>query len=232
MYNIPKKMVKVLTAGGREVSVSSFKMPKQRKPSTISQKLAKLEKQVKINQEEWKNIDASTSDAAIVVGGVFLLNGIAPGDGYQNRDGRQITMQSIQLKFRAESDSTATGTNSRNAVRFLLAIDKQSNGAAPAVGDILDLTSVSAIDAMRNLNNRKRFKILMDRRYEMSTVGPANMVDEFYLKRTNLQEVTFNAGTAGTVADIVTGSLYILYCSDTTTTPPTIVLNSRVRFTE
>lgn len=225
-------MVKVMTAGGREVSVTGFKMPKQRKQPSLSQKLAKLERQVKLSADEWKYVEATVNDTAIVVGAVALMNGLVPGDAINQRDGRQVSIQSLQLKFRGENDSTSTGTNSRNAVRILAVIDKQTNAAAPAVGDILDLSGSSAIDAMRNLNNRKRFKILMDRRYAISTVGPANFVDEFYLKRTNLCDTIFNAGTAGTVADITSGSMYLLYCSDTTTTPPSVIIQSRIRFTE
>lgn len=225
-------MVRVMTAAGREVSVSGFKMPKQRKPQSISQKLAKLEKQVKLNADEWKYFDLASSGTAIVTATLALLNGLVPGDGATNRDGRQVNVQSIQAKFRAENDVTSAGVDTRNTVRFIIFVDKQSNAAAPAAADILDLTSASAIDTMRNLNNRKRFKILMDRRYAISSAGPANIVDEFYIKRTNLVDTIFNAGTAGTIADITSGSIYLLYCSDTNTTPPSVVVTTRIRFTE
>lgn len=224
-------MVKVMTASGREVSVSGFKMPKQRKPQSLSQKLAKLEKQVKINQEEWKYIDVGFA-ATAVTGTLVLLNGCAPGDGASSRDGRQITIQSIQMKFRIECDATGSGANASTTGRFLVFVDKQSNGAAPNVGDVLDTSSTGFADALRNLNNRKRFKILMDRRYTVSIYSPGGIVDDFYIKRNGLAETVFNAGTAGTIADITSGSVYVMYGSDTIITPPSVVGNCRIRFTE
>lgn len=224
-------MVKVMTQGGREVSVSGFKMPKQRKPQSLVQKLAKFEKQVKINQEEWKYIDVGAATTA-GAGAVALLNGCAPGDGSSNRDGRQITIQSIQMKIRGEQDPSAAAANGTTVVRFMIFIDNQANALAPAVGDVLDTTSAGVADALRNLNNRKRFKILMDRRYVVSLLGDGGFADDFYMKRDGLCKTTFNAGTAGTVADITTGSVYLLYGSDTAVAPPPIVYNVRLRFTE
>lgn len=224
-------MVKVMSMSGREVSVSGFKMPKQRKPASLSQKLAKLEKQVRINQEEWKYIDVGAATTA-VAGMFLLLNGCAPGDGASSRDGRQITVQSIQMKFRGEQDPAGSVANASTTARFIVFIDKQANGAAPAVGDVLDTTSAGFADALRNFNNRKRFKIFMDRRYPVSILGNGSFADDFYLKRNGLTETVFNAGTAGTIADITSGSVYVLYGSDTVVQPPTVVLNCRIRFTE
>lgn len=224
-------MVKVLTATGREVSVSGFKMPKQRKAPSLGQKLAKLERQVKLNAEEWKYIDNGTSGTA-TTGTFVLMNGCAPGDGASNRDGRQITIQSIQVKIRIECDAAGAGANAGTTGRCLVFIDKQANAAVPAIGDLLDLSTAGFADAFRNLNNRKRFKILMDRRYPVSIFGPGEIADEFYMKRNGLCETVFNAGTAGTIADITSGSVYIVYGSDTVVTPPTMVVNGRVRFTE
>lgn len=221
-----------MTASGREVSVSGFKMPKQRKQPTLSQKLAKLEKQVRINADEWKMVENTAASTAIVTATLQLLNGLVPGDSINQREGRQVQIQSIQMKFRGENDVTSAGVDTRSTLRFIIAIDKQANAAAPAAADILDLSSSSAVDAMRNLNNRKRFKILMDRRYAISSAGPANFVDEFYIKRANLCDTVFNAGTAGTIADITSGSIYLLYCSDTNITPPTVIAQTRLRFTE
>lgn len=227
-------MVKVMSMSGQPVAVQGFKMPKQRKAQPLAAKVRKLEKQVLLNADEWKVIDSVGSTTASTTATFALLNGLAPGDGFNTRDGREVSIQSIQMKFRAEVDPSAAATNGTSPVRFIIFIDKQANAAAPTIGDLLDVSVAGAVDALRNLNNRKRFKILMDRRAYVSLLSPGGWTDDFYLKRTDLVKTIYNAGVAGTIADITSGSVYLMFCSDVVAAslPPAIVYNARLRFTE
>lgn len=222
--------VKVLTQGGQEVYVPKFKMPKKPGPPSLVKKVAKLEKQVRLQKDEWKSIETYMAGSAVAAGTLYLLNGTTQGDNINQREGRQIYVQSIQSNFRAEWNSGAV--TSPGTYRVILFYDKQSNGAAPAVSDLLDTSTALSCDALRNLNNRKRFKILLDRRYALTPTGASNsaIVDSFYLKK--FITTQYNAGTAGTVADISSNALYLLACSDEAVNGPNNSGVIRVRFTE
>lgn len=221
--------VRVMSMGGQEVSVPKFKMPKRTKASqSLVSKVSKLEKQLKLQEGEWKYIDTvQTSTASVSAGALSLINGCTQGDGPSNREGTQIHIKSIQMRIRTEFNS---GDASAGAVRVVLVQDKQANGAAPTVANIYATTTAVAVDALRNLDNRKRFKILADRTYIMSPNGDSGYQDDIYLKKPIVTQ--YNSGNAGVVSDISSNSLYILIASDQAANGPFVAFYARVRFTE
>lgn len=221
--------VRVMSMGGQEVSVPKFKMPKRSKPSqSLVSKVSKLEKQLKLQEGEWKYLDTiQTVTAAVTAGTLTLLNGCTQGDGPSNREGTQIHIKSIQIRVRTEFNAADA---SAGPVRFVLVQDKQPNGAAPTVANIYSVTTAAAIDALRNLDNRKRFKILADRTYVMSQNGTPGFQDDIYLKKPIVTQ--YNSGNAGVVSDISSNSLYVLIASDQAVNGPFLAFYARVRFTE
>jgi len=221
--------VKVMSMGGQEVSVPKFKMPKKTKSSqSLGMKVAKLEKQLKLQEGEWKYIDTiQLATASVAAGSLTLLNGCTQGDGPSNREGTQIHIKSIQVRLRTEFNAADA---SAGPVRFVLIQDKQPNGAAPTVANIYYTTTANAIDSLRNLDNRKRFKILADRTYVMSQNGTPGYSDDIFFKKPIT--VQYNSGNAGVVSDISTNSLYILVASDQAVNGPFVAFYARVRFTD
>lgn len=117
-------------------------------------------------------------------------------------------------------------------VRWLIVLDRQVNGVAAAVGDILFPTSTEV--GMRSLDKRKRFKTLLDKYTTLSILGQTGdvrMVHTYIkLKRPLITE--FNSGTAGTVADIVTNALYFIIMTNTSTAVPSYTARTRLRYTD
>lgn len=221
--------VKVMGMGGQEVSVPKFKMPKKPKSSqSLVGKVAKLEKQLKLQEGEWKYIDTiQLATASVSAGALTLINGCTQGDGPSNREGTQIFIKSIQVRLRSEFNALDA---SAGPMRFVIIQDKQPNGAAPTVGNIYSTATAGVIDALRNLDNRKRFKILADRTYVMSQNGTPGFQDDIYLKKPIT--VQYNSGNAGVVSDISSNSVYILVASDQAANGPFTAFYARVRFTE
>ena len=99
--------------------------------------------------------------------------------------------------------------------------DAQTNAAAPSVSDVLATT---AYDASLNLNNRDRFKILMDKFVThdaytngagtQTVAGGGTRVVKKYIRCNH--DVVFG-GTGATVGDIQSGSLIFLYIGSTAT---------------
>lgn len=179
---------------------------------------------------EKKVVDTLNNAVAINTTGVFtLLNAMVPGATEYQRVGRKISMSSVQLRgfIRFRQAGTAP---SNDFIRAILFYDRQPNGAAPVLADVLQdvdntggnsSTSLSSL----NINNADRFKILRDMYWSVpsasvataqnGTTGGAQLLDykpASFREFVSLKgmEVHFNAGTAGTIADITTGSLYLL----------------------
>lgn len=196
---------------------------------------------------ETKAVDLDSILAACdTTGTITLLNGIQEGAGFNNRIGRKVAMRSLHIR------GTVTGTNvatTPGLARAIIVYDKQTNGAAPVWADVV--TSVtqaagasSTVFGHINLNNRDRFVVLMDWVQTMpgqTAVSGVNNAAPFpnacemtinrFIKLKNL-ETQFNAtANPATVAQITTGSLYLLtFGSEPAATGFTFEFGSRLRF--
>jgi len=121
-----------------------------------------------------------------------LLNGLAPGTSASQRVGNQIRIKLIRCRYYVDEDY--------DLARFVLVYDRQSNGVAPTTAEVFqNITIVSEV----NWTYRDRFVFIED------TVIPFNGDDHYELCIETDLLTTYNNGSAGTVADIATGSLYI-----------------------
>lgn len=152
--------------------------------------------------------DSTFSNVAVNSTGSFtLLNGMATGSSGQTRLGRKILVKSVQPRISFQADTAAT----YNHVRMIIFVDRQANGSAPSVTDLL---AAASPQAMLNLDNSRRFRVLMDRSFPLigNSTTPSNsqegvIVDEY--RKVNVY-TTYNSGSVGDITDIETGSLYCL----------------------
>lgn len=171
---------------------------------------------------EKKFIDSTVSAQNITnTGALSLLNGVTTGDSMSTRDGQSIKCISILFSGKMRLTSVANVMQ----VRLIIFRDMQANGAAPAATDLL--VSASVTSAL-NLSNGKRFSVLYDRRFTLEPNGDQGAFAHFF-RKLNFH-TRFNTGTAGTIADIQTNSLYLLYLSDEATNYPLLTSDCRVRF--
>ncbi|AUM61657.1 capsid [uncultured virus] len=187
---------------------------------------------LQLGMGELKAVDTALAATAIdAASGVQLINGIGRGDDINQRNGREIVMKSIEVKFTLQ---VTPGTGTAQVHRVVLVYDRQTNGTALTWADVYG--AGPTILSVRNLENRKRFKVLMDRTFNMGaavvqTVGGHNFITDSFYRKMN-HPVTFNAGNAGTVADITTGSLYLMFIGSNAAgaTAGSIVAQARVRY--
>lgn len=178
---------------------------------------------------ELKVIDTSVASMAQdLTGSVLLLNGVATGTDFTDRIGRKICMKSILVRG---VSTPQDGITTARMVRMMIVYDSQPNSAAPAVTDVL-LTA--AAWSPNNLNNRDRFRVLVDKLQWHgggdTTAGTSfsdhnsSIVNKY--KKINLETV-FD-GTGATISDIQSGSLYMITVG-TTAAGTGGVFNGRVR---
>jgi len=187
---------------------------------------------------EWKYVD--TTIASVTFGSPNpirqLLNGLQVGSGVNQRIGRQVSIRSLEMIMDIDGE---IGITTPNHCRVVLFYDKQANGVQPAWSDLYETTSYTI--TARRLDNRKRFKILMDKHVLVAgnlalgaDVIPTKHTEKKFFKfRTPLQ-TTYNAGTAGTIADISTNSLYLFAITDIGVPTKQAILAAyiRVRYTD
>jgi len=151
-------------------------------------------------------LDTAATYAVDSAGSLALLNGLVPGTGATERIGQKITIRSLEL--RAYNYVTpATGEDQLH--RMLIVLDRQTNAAALTIAGVLQSANVYS---PRNLQNRKRFKILYDKMFNLNAAAEpgSRRALKMYMKLRRPIIADYNTGNAGTVADIVTNSLYLI----------------------
>ena len=177
---------------------------------------------------ELKTLQAAQALAADTTGAILLLNGIARGEDYNQREGRQIFMKHMELRIQ---NAVTGGTGVDQHHRYLLVLDSQPNGGALTITNVLE--SVSTL-AYPNLDYRQRFRILLDKTVVLNaTAEPFSHTFEKHFLRLNIP-VTFNNGNTGTIADIATNSLYFIALGTQAAgvTAGSCTVTSRIRFTD
>jgi len=191
---------------------------------------------ISTNSKEYKFVDTNLGDGITgaqhtVVGlssapNVFLLNGLKLGTSASQRIGNKIAMKSlywsINLGMKWSDNNPTSSVEGYNVpVRFIIVYDKQPNGAALTLGDLLsalsgvDNTTARSIDtnSPNNLNNRERFVVVADKRMILQSGGPsARQIKKF--KRLNTSVAYKSGATVGDITDITTGSLYAITFRD------------------
>ena len=115
------------------------------------------------SDREMKFHDIDVDDAVIAAGGTIAEDScvvIPQGVTESQRVGRQAHIKKIQWRWELVLPTTPTAANTCDIVRIILYWDRQTNGAAAGVTDILEANDFQSFN---NLAHRKRFKILYDK---------------------------------------------------------------------
>lgn len=174
-------------------------------------------------QQERKFFDTAVTDAVISSSGTVQTspNLVAQGTAEDERIGRKIIVRSIAARFQIQLPS---GTNQADltggdTTRIIIFIDKQCNGVATAV---LDLLETAVFDSFRNLSNQNRFVILSDRFFTFNRLvamtdgtntasTPTVIKDWRFYKKLNLP-IEFDS-TSGAITGIQSNCIQYLYIS-------------------
>lgn len=187
--------------------------------------------QTSLNENKTIDVDPATY-AFDTTGSITLLSGVATGADFTDRIGRKIFMKSLYIRGIIKPVDNNVGNT---LARMIIVYDMQPNGAAPGITDILKSSSPAS---QLNLNNRDRFRILIDKQWSIGAVSDASTsslsgsptvhtLKKF--KRLNLEEVF--KGTTSAITDISTGSIYMITLGDQAVGNGAVVsMSSRVRF--
>ncbi len=173
---------------------------------------------------EKKNHDLVGQITPGTTASIQQITNIPQGDTTITRDGGQVRLTSLDLKYTVKMNTSAT----RSFVRVILVQDKQTNQAIFTLADLLeDATASDNIVSMLNLNNKYRFKILYNEVIEIDDFGTQNKYRHIHKKLD--MRLRFDASTPS-IADLTSNSLALVFINDEATNFPTINFFNRVRY--
>jgi len=192
----------------------------------------------KFAKEELKVFDTSVDffmDATGEVPATGQLCFVQTGDTLNNRDGAVIHVKSLALRGVARFVPAAAATASTCGYIYVV-LDRQANGAAAAVTDVL--TSADMSVAHGNVPNQFRFRILkkiplvFNSQAGVTTAynNFSHVIDE-YIKFPTPVEMRYKAST-GAITDLASNNIFLLAGTDAQSDDTIVVhMESRLRFT-
>lgn len=140
-------------------------------------------------------------------------------------------MKSVQIRGMVRPNANATSC----VCRVMFVYDTQPNGALATIADIFQAATG---DSMLNLNNRDRFKVLMDKQITMgfynttasSSVADRTVTNIKKYKKLNLD--TIYDGTTAAIGDVQSGALLLVTLGTLAGSVWELLATVRVRFAD
>jgi len=151
-----------------------------------------------------KSIVVAGTPAANTGGSLTLLNVPVRGTTENNRIGSKIAIKRLALRGFCAA-TPATGVDQVH--RVVLVKDLACEGAAPAIGDILSTINTYSFPVGETA---WRFTILWDRTFDLNASAESGTIRSFSVDLPLSFTEFFNPSTAGTIADVQSGALWLI----------------------
>lgn len=178
----------------------------------------------------FRSLNSTDTEASVLSnysgGNMYLLNGMdiatmaGSGTAYGNnyRTGNEIFMTGINVDFTLVN-LAATGSE----CRVLLVYDRQPNGYAPTLATLLETSPSSSAfhyNSPLKVETMDRYQVLYDEIFALPSVATGADAHRTILMKLHHPTQYMEGANAATVADIQTGSLYLIaFESDYNTAP-------------
>lgn len=187
------------------------------KPAKKKSKDAKQDRQIALLKRRMPRIEKKYIDNYIVSQkfntsfSFKLLNAVTQGDDYDNREGKRCHFFRLEL---AGTLNTRSVTGGSAVCRMMIIQDKQANEAVFSTADLL--TDQNDIFSLYDPVYAKRFKVLYDKIIDLNSqaANSANLTYRTFRRNKKISVDTSYVLSGGTIADIVTNSIYLVYGSN------------------
>jgi hypothetical protein len=191
----------------RKVSGSNFKA---NRPVTLGQV-----RQLLAVAQEFKFFDAKEyAQSATTTPTQLAISAVPQGSTDSTRDGDQINLQSLWIKFETYLQGTGGTNDFTDQVRLMIyRYHPMSTGAAPVPATVLQDLSVaqSATMTPNSWDNRKDYTVLLDETFNLSGNGPSDIgFSRVFKWKTPGIPAHFSAGST----TLQTNGLFALIMSD------------------
>lgn len=169
---------------------------------------------------ELKFLDTSFNQTTVAATGNIVLtsvNLVPQGVTESTRIGRKCTLRAISFRYVVQLKPTTNTNNTDDGLRVIVYWDKQCNGTAAAVTDILRTADYLSYN---NLANKERFRILKDQFVDLhSTAGGGSTASFGEIGFTKQMHLKCNipiefSGVTGAITEIRSNNIGVLLISD------------------
>ncbi len=177
---------------------------------------------------EFKFLDTLGTQTVIpeAAGTIVPLTNVAQGDTSSTRTGDSIKLTSLTMKANISMSTSSVQTH---CVIFLVE-DKQTNSALYTTSQLLtDVTQHDSIVSSLNLDNKYRFRVIKRWNFTLEDNGKQSKYIKFYHRFHEKYHLRYD-GNAGTIADLSSKSLSLLFIGNEGTNRPNITFNIRIRY--
>lgn len=250
LATVPFIVDKIMSAVAKKKRKHPTQAGGSKKVKTSS--ITALRREVVANRPEMKSVDNNAQfffdNLATSNANVVCINQLAQGDEFYNREGREVKLHKLQFQY-----TILPGPNYPkpvDRVKVALVYDRSSSGVVPTVQDIfqdIDYTGFAKTDAEAglNLNNRKRFRLLLHRYHvlphlaassseqQLLTSDQDNMTFKHFFNFKTPLEIIYSGSSANTSA-INSGAIWLIaYSNESSSASEYWVLNfsARLRYT-
>ena len=170
------------------------------------------------SSSEKKFLDVTQADFSVSATGSISDIGvdlITQGSTANQRIGRKILLTDLYIRLHAYAPSSTALEHC--AVRIMVILDKQCNGALPTQADILAGT---AFDNFRNLDQSHRFRTLFEKMITLNSTGITTNFDanvytspfqsrNIFISLRNLNIPIMYDASTGAIGDLVSNNLIV-----------------------
>ncbi len=175
---------------------------------------------------EVKFVDTTRASATVSSGGdTTAVSLIAEGSTVSQRDGESVRAHGLELRISGFYNNTAA----QNSIRCLVVVDAESNGAVPAVTDVLETvgTGTSLNSPWAHLG-APRFDVVLDETFNLG-LSPSQFVATRVIPLHHHVRFT---GAGGAIANAKEGNVFVLLFSDVITNMPSAEFTTRFHYVD
>lgn len=165
------------------------------------------------SSNEKKYFETGLASVADLSAGLIVpsLNLIPQGTTDKTRIGNKVTIRNINMRFVASIDNQTAITMANGILRVILYVDKQANGAAATVADLI---SVANVTGFRNMDQVDRFTILKDKVYTIepkcANATSTSTADRMYKISKKVNIPVHFSSTTGAITEVRSNNIGIL----------------------
>lgn len=193
---------------------------------------------------ELKFLDTVKANAASATTGTLLddsINHVAQDASENGRIGRKIVVSSIHFLGNVAFGSTTVIGDMDQYLRIIVYLDRQANGAAATLADIVSTAGTVDVDSFRNLAQVGRFQILYDRRKRVSVDAIGQTAAGTFIsapqsypwgfnKRVNIPIEFDSSAAGGEMTTITSNNIGVMTICQAAAVAPTVGYTARIRF--
>jgi len=206
------------------------------KGEKISRPMPSVAQVIRMSHEP-KNADYQAFPSTSATGyNVTLLNGIVQGTSGTTRTGRQVMLEQLRVQLIFFPSQTASG----DVVRVILVRDRETRGATPGLGDVLNVNTygLTSVASSYNFDNvPSRFTILSDTVvalhptiYVTSAALPNAVYVPLLIEKKLGTKTHYYNTTVGNVTDVDSGGIFMFILNVAAAFQTQYQVDSRVVF--